>query len=50
MKNTNKSVLMFLERPTSLLPEYAMPYLIYLLSHLPNCDYTKSEHLSEIKE
>ncbi|CAB4040380.1 sister chromatid cohesion PDS5 homolog A isoform X1, partial [Paramuricea clavata] len=38
------------ERSTSLLPEYAMPYLIYMLSHLPSYDYTKSNHLREIKE
>ncbi|XP_046852455.1 sister chromatid cohesion protein PDS5 homolog B-like [Xenia sp. Carnegie-2017] len=38
------------EGSISVLPEYAMPYLIYLLSHLPNHDYTKSDELNSVKD
>ena len=49
-KYSNECFVIFLERSASLLPEYAMPYLIYMLSHLPTHDYTKSSDLGEIKE
>lgn len=49
-KYVHNFVVIFLERSASLLPEYAMPYLIYMLSHLPTHDYTKSSDLGEIKE
>lgn len=40
----------FLERSASLLPEYAMPYLIYMQARSPNFDHTKSEDLKISKE
>lgn len=39
----------FLAHSATILPEYGLPYLIYLLSHLPNVDYNEIDSLKDIK-
>ncbi|XP_065058072.1 sister chromatid cohesion protein PDS5 homolog B-like isoform X1 [Rhopilema esculentum] len=37
-------------RPYTILPEYALPYVIYLMAHNPDFDPKKGDSLSEAKE